>query len=106
MNAHLDTAVVEQAVRSLEQQGTQLDGAWRGSEAAITANEAGIGGDVLGQSFRQGYQEASTALRELAQRMPAMMQEDSALGAQAVTEYLAADQRGASAFGAVAHAGS
>jgi hypothetical protein len=104
MNAHMDVAVVEQAVRSLEQQGTQLAGAWRGSEAAITANEAGIGGDVLGQSFRQGYQEASTALRELAQRTPALLQEDSALGAQAVANYLAADQAGASAIGTVAHA--
>lgn len=95
---HMDTGGVASVMTALSESGRALGTAWQGSSAAITANEAGIGSDVLGQAFRASYATESTALRDTADRVPTAMLADAEAGAGCVADYRAADARGAAAF--------
>ncbi|MEU5566824.1 hypothetical protein [Micromonospora musae] len=95
---HMDAEVVEPVLHGLAGTGDELDAAWQAGQTAVSAGEAGIGGDALGQAFRGIYLADSTAVRDNAGRFPGALREDGQVGTACVADYVAADARSAAAF--------
>ncbi|MEE6258216.1 hypothetical protein [Plantactinospora sonchi] len=98
----MDVEAVEPVLHGLASTGADLDDAWSTGRSAIPAGEAAIGGDELGAAFRGIYAEDSAAVGANADRLPDTLRTDAEVGSSCVTDYVAADQRGAEALRGVA----
>jgi hypothetical protein len=91
MNVRLDVDTIDEQLKTLAGLGERLGESWHSSEQWIVSGEAGIGGDVLGQAFRAGYDTDATAVRDAARRIPASITENALMGRQALFDYQTMD---------------
>ncbi|MBM7790155.1 hypothetical protein [Tenggerimyces flavus] len=63
----MDTHVVGAAMTELRSAGEAFKSAWATADAAIRANEWGLGSDDLAQQFVPNYQASAEALRPCAE---------------------------------------
>ncbi|NUT45847.1 MAG: hypothetical protein HOV94_00810 [Saccharothrix sp.] len=96
--AHMRVDGIEPALHRLTGAGEELAATWRDGQNGITAGEAGIGADPLGQAFRAGYDADAARVRQVADLMPDLLLADGRAGHDAVVDYLAADERSWGAF--------
>lgn len=95
---HMDVEVVEPLLHGLSVTGDELDSAWQAGQSAISAGEAGIGGDELGQAFRSIYLDDRQLVGANAGALPAAVRLDAQAGTTSMRDYLSADQRAAAAM--------
>ncbi len=89
---------VEPALHRITGTGENMAAAWRAGQAGLSAGEAGIGTDVLGQAFHHVYDADSAKVRQVADLVPEMLLADGRTGHDAVVDYVAADQRSKAAL--------
>jgi len=90
----MDTAGILHEMVRLRDNGETLDAAWSAARTAIDGNDAGIGGDVLGSTFRRVYDADHTRVQDLANGVPPMMAASAQVGEQCAYFYRAADANG------------
>ncbi len=90
----MDTAGILHEMVRLRDNGETLDGAWSAARTGIGGNDAGIGADLLGSTFRRVYDADRTRVQELADGVPPMMAASAQVGEQCAYFYRAADANG------------
>ena len=90
----MDTAGVLHEMVRLRDNGETLDRAWSAARATIDGNDAGIGADLLGSTFRGVYAPDHTRVQDLANGVPPMMSASAQIGEQCAYWYRAADANG------------
>jgi hypothetical protein len=90
----MDTAGILHEMVRLRDNGETLSTAWSAARTAIDGNDAGIGADLLGSTFRRIYAPDHTRVQELANGVPPMMSASAQIGEQSAYFYRAADANG------------
>ncbi|WUI04102.1 hypothetical protein OHR68_20660 [Spirillospora sp. NBC_00431] len=90
---HMRPEAVAGSMRQLDGEAQRLGGAWGAIKNGILADEAGIGGDMLGQAFRGAYAPAATEATQAADTTVTALAEDATVGNACAADYCQGDQR-------------